>query len=79
MFINGFEMKKLNPGACIGEKALLYKKPREATYKCLTDVFMWYIDNFVFNKVLISISLQTAIIARSLLLKVPFFQLLTSA
>ena len=38
---------------------------------------MWYIDNFVFNKVLINISLSTAKTARALLLKVPFVQMLT--
>ena len=57
MLVNGFEIKKLEVGACIGELALLYKKPREASYKCSMDSKMWYMDNFIFNKVLINISL----------------------
>jgi len=38
---------------------LLYKKPRAATYKCSSDVELWYLDNFVFNKVLNNINIAT--------------------
>jgi len=57
--VNGYIIKELERGACIGETALLYKKPRAATYKCSEDTELWYLDNFVFNKVLNNINIAT--------------------
>ena len=77
-FINGFQVKTLKRGACIGETALLYKKPREATIKSLQDTKLWFINNIIFQQVLSNVNRATTSTARAHLLKVPFYNLLTN-
>jgi len=58
--------------------ALLYKKPVEATIKSLQESKLWFINNIIFQEVLSNVNRATTIIARTHLLKVPFYNLLTS-
>ena len=49
---NGNVVKKVMRVKHLGERALLYNQPRQASVKCLTKCEVWYIDRWDFNEAL---------------------------